>query len=71
MRHYINLVAYFIKPINLARALGVSKQTVNHWLAGKRDIPMIYTIKIEQITNGKIKAITLINEKKKCYLKNI
>lgn len=55
----IRLKAYFGSYTGLAVALGITPQAVNEWrVSGK--IPALSAIKIEKLTEGKIKALELV-----------
>jgi len=51
---------FFGSQVALARAVGVSPQAVNQWVAGRRPIPVRLAIRIEILTKGKITCRQLL-----------
>ena len=45
----------------MAKALGIKRMAVNHWKT--RGIPGARAVQIEQLTDGKFKAVDLIGQK--------
>jgi DNA-binding transcriptional regulator YdaS (Cro superfamily) len=64
------VVKFFRSQTELANKLQLSRQCVNDWCKGKTEIPPLYAMKIEYITDGKFKAPSLLGEDKRCYLLN-
>lgn len=58
--NYHDLLAHYIRPIDIANALGVSRQMVDAWK--DRRIPSRHQLKAERITDGKLKADTQAHE---------
>lgn len=48
-------ILFFGGTVKLAVALNANHSNVSKWLYEKRQIPVKYAIKIEQLTKGKIK----------------
>ena len=55
----LELVAEYGSQEKLARAIGVKQGTITGWIHGKHGINEINALRIEKITNGKVKAIDL------------
>lgn len=53
------LIMEFGGQTKLAKKIGVKQGTITGWLHGKHGVNEINAIKIEQITNGKFKAVDL------------
>ena len=62
---------YFKTQSDLARAMGTSRQHVNWWLTGIRKIPTVHALKIEQLTQGQIRAFDLLEKSEQCFMTNI
>jgi len=56
---YKRLKEHFITYVNLANKLGVTTMAVTQWFQ-RKSIPSEHAIEIENLTNGKIKAIDII-----------
>lgn len=54
----------------MAEKLGVTQQFISKVVTGKSDLPLVIAMRIENITEKRFKATTLISEELKCYLKN-
>jgi len=57
-------VKYFGSQKNLASALCVSQQAVNHWLNRSKKVPYLQALKIDIYTEGKIRIEDLNDEEK-------
>jgi DNA-binding transcriptional regulator YdaS (Cro superfamily) len=58
------LLSQFESEAAIARTLNLSTSAINFWVR-KGYVPPLHAIKIEEITNGRIKAKDLINPNKK------
>ena len=65
------VILHFKTQSNLARTLGVSKQAVNQWYSGEKNIPLLHAFKLERLTDGKFKAEQFLPIEKQEYLRNI
>lgn len=63
------VIAFFGTQKKLGDALGITNQFVSKWSTGVSNIPEIYAMKIEALTQGKFKAVNLLNKERKSYLK--
>lgn len=55
----LELVAEYGSQEKLARAIGVKQGTITGWIHGKHGINELNALRIEKMTNGKVKAIDL------------
>jgi len=55
------LISIFGNQRRLAIALGVSSQTVNDWVLGKRRVPPSKAVAIERLTNGLVVREELVS----------
>lgn len=55
------IIEFFGSKAALARALGVEKPSVSHWL--ENGLPARRAIEIERLTEGKIKAVDIMGIK--------
>lgn len=68
MQKYTNMaelrkaVQFFGSQYKMAKALGITSQAVNSWVKEKTDVSLKAALKIETLTNGKIKARSLRND---------
>ena len=61
MNQINKLFEHFGSQQKLAKALGIKRMAVNHWKT--RGIPGARAVQIEQLTDGKFKAVDLIGQK--------
>ena len=59
---------FFSSRTEIANKLGVSKQFIGQWMNGYTSLPLIYFMKLEQLTNGAIPWTKFLREEDKCYL---
>lgn len=69
LKEFHKVVNHYGSDKLVAIALGCSLQFINFVSNGKRDLPALMAMRIEFLTNGKFKAIKLLREDKRCYLK--
>lgn len=55
----LELIAEYGSQEKLARAIGVKQGTITGWIHGKHGINELNALRIEKMTNGKVKAIDL------------
>lgn len=55
----LELIAEYGSQEKLARAIGVKQGTITGWIHGKHGINELNALRIEKMTNGRVRAIDL------------
>lgn len=66
--YLVKVIDYFGSQSALARELGISRNLVSQWMAGKTKIQLEHALKIQLLTRGKFKYFKLIDKETRCYL---
>lgn len=69
LKEFKRVVDYYEGQKQLASHLGCTVQFINDIVLDKKPLPSLMAMRIEMMSNGKFKAIKLLREKNRCYLK--
>lgn len=67
-RALLDVVDYFGSQLKLAEELHCTQQFISKCINGKSDFPLMFALRVENMTKGKFKYKNLISEKDKIFL---
>jgi DNA-binding transcriptional regulator YdaS (Cro superfamily) len=60
---------FFGNQSRLAEKLNITPQYVSNWIKGRSKIPLLYALKIDQLSMGKFKFSEFLEKETQCYFK--